>query len=455
MKKRTNLSLIYLFVAFAVLLSACKPAAQEAATQEPTQPTTTEEITLNYWTEESQASPYGQKIEEMARKFEAAHPGVKVVFTYMTMDDLNKTIPLALSQPDGPDVAEVNNGYSVMGNVVKAGLLLPLNDYATKYGWDKLISPGLLARMSFTPDGTEFGKGNLYGMALSAEIVGVYYNKKIFADNNVSIPKTFEEFEADLQLFKDKGVVPLAMAALGSDAVTAVQTPMAILHLLTTRQWLDDFAFGRPNVSYDTPEVVKSAEIFQNWAKAGYFYPGYEGIGSSDMAGFFAKGEAAMMLAGNWWSSTVIEVAPNQFGFFILPAYEGKPPAMSIGGLGFPHSISAKSQHPDLAAEFINTIFSQEAADLYASVGQLPSRPITDAQKAKVDTLLADMITAFENQNKNDLIGHYLDWAGPNVWDASVAATQELLANKITPAEFAAQVEKTHAADVAARLGTP
>jgi raffinose/stachyose/melibiose transport system substrate-binding protein len=475
MKKSFPLSLICVLMVATVFLSACQPAAPAVPTSAPAEvatvpavveptstqpaveqatsaPVTAEEITLNYWSEESQASPYGMKIEEMTRKFEAAHPGVKVVITYMTMDDLNKTVPLALNQPDGPDVAEVNNGYSVMGSVVKAGLLLPLEPYVQKYGWDKLISPGLLARMSFTPDGKEFGKGNLYGMALSAEIVGVYYNKKIFADNNVSVPKTFQEYEADLKLFKDKGIVPIAMAAVGSDSSIAVQAPEAILHLLTNRQWLDDFAFGRPNVSYNTPESIKAAEIFQNWGKAGYFYPGYEGIGGQDMAGIFAQGGIATMIAGNWWSSTIIDVAPNQFGFFVLPSFAGNPPALSIGGLGFPHSISAHSKHPDLAAEYINTLISQEAADAYASVGQLPSRSISDAQKTNVDPLLADIIAAFDNQNKNDLIGQYLDWAGPNMWDAATAATQELLANKITPAEFAAQIEKTHATDVSVRL---
>lgn len=332
MKKSFSMSLISTLMMIMVLLSACQPAATVAPTQAPANPEPTqaeaapaqptaapteakpaattapaassgEEITLSYWSEENPSTPYGKKIEEVAKKFEAEHPGVKIAFTYMTMEDLDKTVPLALTQPDGPDMAEVNNGYAAMGTVVKGGLLLPLNDYAKKYGWDKLISPGLLARMSFTPDGKEFGKGNLYGMALSAEIVGVYYNKKMFTDNNVSVPKTFEEFQADLKLFKDKGIVPLAMASAGSDAGMAVQAPQAVLHLLADRQWLDDYAFGRPNVSYNTPEVVQSATIFQDWQKAGYLYPGHEGIGGQDMAGMFANGGAAMMLSGNWWST--------------------------------------------------------------------------------------------------------------------------------------------------------
>jgi raffinose/stachyose/melibiose transport system substrate-binding protein len=476
MKKSVPLYLISLFMVAGLLLGACQPAAPVAPTapaapttapavEQPTQapvveqpttapatqaPAANEDVTLRVWNQETADGPYSLKMDEVTKKFEETHPGVKVEVTHYTMEDLDKSVPLAMNQPDGPDISQVNNGYSVMGTLVKAGLLTDLTPYAAKFGWDKLVSQGLRARMSFTPDAKEFGTGNLYGMAMSAEIVGVYYNRKLFADNNVSVPKTLEEFEADLKLFKDKGIVPLGMSC-GGDGVTCVQTPQAVLHLTADPKWLFDYAFGRPNVSYNTPEVVKSAETIMKWMKAGYFTPDYAGIDDQQLVSLFAQGQSAMLVGGNWWSAQLVEAVPNGFGFFVLPAAEGKPAPMSIGGLGYPFAISAHSKHQDLAAEYLDALFSQEAADLYASVGQLPARGISDAQKGKVDSLLADIIAAFTSQNTNDRIGQYLDWAGPNMWTASKAATQELLAGRVTPAQYAEEIEKQHALDLAAR----
>lgn len=460
-KQRFTIGFVSIVCLGMILLSACQPAAaptaapaaseaQTAPASATEAPAAAEPVTLKVWTQESTESPYGQMLEKITKDFETSHPGVTVDVTHYTMEDLDKSVPLAMSQPDGPDISQVNNGYSVMGSLVKAGLLTDLTKYAQQYGWDKLVSPGLLARMSFTSDGSEFGTGNQYGMAMSAEIVGVYYNKKIFADNNIAIPTTFEEFEATLKTLKDKGIVPLAMSC-GGDGVTCIQTPQAVLHLMADPQWLADYAFGKPNTSYNIPEVVKAAEIVQNWEKAGYFTPEYAGIDDNQLVSQFAQGNAAMLVGGNWWSSQLIDANPNGFGFFFLPGFAGKGTPMSIGGLGYPFAISSHSAHQDLAAEYINALFSQEAADQYASVGQLPARAISDGEKSKVDSLLADIIAAFTSQNTNNRIGQYLDWAGPNLWGASQAATQELLAGKITPAQYAEQIETQHAADLAAR----
>ena len=42
-----------------------------------------------------------------------------------------------------------------------------------------------------------------WGVSSTAEIVGFYYNKQIFADNGVEIPETFADLEAAMQTFKD------------------------------------------------------------------------------------------------------------------------------------------------------------------------------------------------------------------------------------------------------------
>jgi raffinose/stachyose/melibiose transport system substrate-binding protein len=75
-----------------------------------------------------------------------------------TLDDLKVTLKLALSEANGPDVAQVNQGRSDMGAMVEAGLLLPLDSYLAKYNWGSVFSTSVASRNSFTPDGKTFGR---------------------------------------------------------------------------------------------------------------------------------------------------------------------------------------------------------------------------------------------------------------------------------------------------------
>ena len=96
--------------------------------------------------------------------------------------DLIKTVKLAASGPKAPDVVQANQGRPIMGEMVKAGLLSPVTDYAKTYGWDARYSPMLLDLNKFSSDGKEFGSGDLYGLSQMGEIVGVFYNKTMVAD---------------------------------------------------------------------------------------------------------------------------------------------------------------------------------------------------------------------------------------------------------------------------------
>ena len=124
-------------------------------------------------------SPQKDAIDQLNAEFEASHPGVKIERTTYTFEDLKTVLALGLSSADGPDVSMVNQGFPDMGALVAADLLLPLDDYISKYGWDTRWSPALLARNSFSADGKEFGTGNLYGVSTTAEIGGVFYHKDL------------------------------------------------------------------------------------------------------------------------------------------------------------------------------------------------------------------------------------------------------------------------------------
>ena len=104
------------------------------------------------------------------------------------------------SSDDPPDVFGGNQGYQLDGELVKAGLILPLTEYAKAYGWEDSYSPETLQQFEWTDDGRTFGEGTLWGVAQTGQSIGVFANKKKLADAGVDPAslKTFDDFDAAL-----------------------------------------------------------------------------------------------------------------------------------------------------------------------------------------------------------------------------------------------------------------
>ena len=323
--------LTFIVIITALLLVACNGSAVPVS-PEPTDGSSSTVTTLVVW-DQFYRDVESNVMETLNAEFEQAHPGVKIERVVKTLDDLKVTLKLALTEPNGPDVAQVNQGRSDMGAMVHADLLLPLNDYSVQYGWANIFSTSVTSRNSFTPDGKTFGQGNLYGVSPTAEVVGVYYNKGVFAEHGWQIPQTFEEFEELLAEIKAAGITPISFGSL--DGWNAIHEFSAIQHLLVTPEYINNLVYGVNNVSFDTPENQRAAEILLNWANSGYFTEGYAGIGYDDSNLLFKAGNGAMTITGSWLAGELVTDTDQQFGFFLLPPFEGKS-GMAIGGVGIP-----------------------------------------------------------------------------------------------------------------------
>ena len=434
------------------------PAPTEAPTEAPTAAPTetplgayeacasaaTTPITLTIWDQEVREG-IGTAIEQLNQEFTTANPGVTIAREEKSFDDLKATVKLALADPNGPDIAQVNQGRPDMGAAVQAGLLLPLTSYASTYGWDTRWGAGVLARNSFSDDGKTFGTGTLYGVSVTGEIVGLFYNKDVATKYNLTEPPaSFEEMMAAFADVKAGGDVPIAFGALDGDAL---QIYGSILETLVTPQWLDDFIYGRNDVSFDTPETIAAAKTLVEISDNGFFTKGYEGIGYDDSAKLFEAGKGLVFWTGSWEGATLTTAAGEIFGFFRTPPQTAGGSALSIGGVGLPWSIRKTSANPDCAAAYLDFITSDHAMQLVAGLGVLPGHAAPDA--TGTSALFNEMAAAFADANGKNEVGHYLDWAFPTGWDTFKANLPQLLAKKITPEEFVKSIDKEYQAFLA------
>ena len=79
-------------------------------------------------------------------------PNITIKRNSRSFDDLVKTLRLALSGNDAPDIVQANNTRSQMGEFVKAKQIIPLDPYMKAYGWDKRYSESIRSVVSYSPD---------------------------------------------------------------------------------------------------------------------------------------------------------------------------------------------------------------------------------------------------------------------------------------------------------------
>jgi raffinose/stachyose/melibiose transport system substrate-binding protein len=420
--------------------SAGSPSAVASASAAAVAPSfdTSTPVTIAEWDTETSAGPSGE-MDALNKAFHDKYPNVTIKRTSKSFEDYIATIKLAASAPDAPDVYQGNEGYSVDAALVKAGLIVPLDDYAKAYGWEtRFGSSATLDVLRWSNDGTQWTKGPLWGIAQKAEVLGVFYNKATFQKLGLTLPTTFDEFQATLAAAKAGAVEPIVVGGL--DGWPLGHVFMMLQALYEPAQQISNWTFAVSGSTFDDQGTQQAAAVMQDWAKKGYFFKGFGGVGQDAAAARFVKGTGLYFLTGPWENGTFQPMGAN-VGWFALPGpTAGASP--TTGSLSIPYHISAKSKHPDIAAAYIDFITSPKAADTVASKGDLPAAPLADPSAVDPASSLAAIIKGFEDKSGGGSLTPYLDWASPTMGDTLFGDLQKLTASKMTPAEFTADVQK-------------
>lgn len=396
-------------------------------------------VTLLVWDQEVRGGQ-AATMKALNAAFAKKYPDIKINRVAKSFTDLQATLKLAASGSNPPDVVEANNGYSAMGPLVKANLLLSLNKYAAKYGWNSRYSTGILRMNKFSADTTKFGSGNLYGLPMTGEVVGVYYNKAKLRKLGIGLPTTFAAFQQALAKAKAAGETPIQFGNLPK--WPGIHEFEELLLQNVSKSYARSFIFGTGGgkTNFQSKGTVAAATMLHTWANDGYFTSGYAGLDYDPSWQSFGKGNGVFLISGSWLTADLKKALGKNIGFFLLPPAKGKPLA-TLGGEGLPWAISSKSKNPDAAATYLNFITTNASMQVVAKNGQLT------ASKAKVkfpSGLDTEVNNAWTKANKLDAIVPYLDWATPTMYDTSTAAIQELMAGKTSPSSFAKTIQSDY-----------
>ena len=375
------------------------------------------------WWHIANTDPMLSKWAEIARQFEAAHPGVKFEITPLENEAFKTKLTTNIQAGNPPDIFHTWGG-GVLAQQAEAGMVKDLT--AEVGAWrDTLIPTALNA---YTID------GKIYASAVDTGMVGFWYNKDLFARAGVKAPPaTWAEYLDVVRKLKGAGITPIALA--GKEKWPG---HYYWAYLAMRVAGLDALRQAAADKNFTTPDFVAAGTHLSELVALQPFQTGFMAAGYSTADGQAAtvgNGKAAMELMGQW--APVVERDNSagkkglggKLGFFPFPAVDGGKGRIddAFGGGG---GFAVGKDAPPEAVEFLKFIAQPDIARIEAkTAGVLPV--VKAAQDAVTDPnlkLVSDTMT------KATGFQLYLDQAyAPAVGQQVNDSVAELLAGKASP----------------------
>lgn len=357
MKKFT---LFTLLLTFAVILTAC--GSNESSADEEASGTADGKVELTFW--HSMGGEPGEGIDELVKRYNEQSENVNVTAEYQGSydDTLTKLRNSTQGSEVGADIVQVFE----LGarNMIDSGLIVPVQDYIDKSGYDiNQIEPNLAAYYTI--------EGKLNSMPFNSSTPLLYYNKDMFEQAGIEeTPSSMEEInEIGAALMEEGGAeMPISMNIYGW-----------WFDQWMNKQGLDMFDNGNgreenpSKVVFDENQGIENA--LDTWNQL--YEDGYApNVGRNGGQPEFVAGESAMTFASTATLRTILNEVGDSFevGTAYFPSLtEEDEGQVSIGGASLYMIDSEDEARKDAAWDFIEFMIEPESQAYWnAKTGYFP-----------------------------------------------------------------------------------
>jgi len=373
---------------------------QEATMEEEAETTSMEEgeaATLVMYIANDATSEEIAVLRDIITKFEEKNVGATI--DLISTGDPTGLATQQIAAGGGPDVLEIDATNAQL--YASAGYIYELDEYAKQYGWYDLFDQWVLDLA--TRD------GKMIAVPIDTDGLIVYYNKTMFEENGWSIPTTYQEYIDLCDSIKAADVVPIAFGNADFEAANQWWLSMGYTVSLGQEKY-HDLLQGR--LAWESDEVRTATEQLVSMWENGYIYEHSASITTEDARNMFINGQAAMMMAGQWEAAEIINGEPTfDWSAYKMPSWnseieDGALP-VALGGV---YVINKQSEYPDLVAEFLNELYSDEYIETKVAQGRI--YPTTNGDPNNVEGLDRQFVEIFDiilNEMEEDNIG-YCTW---------------------------------------------
>lgn len=329
---------------------------------------------LRFWHIMNYSGPQ-EVLEDAVKRFEQAHPGVRVEIDTFSNDDYKTKLALEMASGNEPDVFFNWGAGGQTGQYISQGRVLDMGPYIQKNGWESrfLKSAEELCRRD----------GKLYCAPLDLSVVVVWCNGRLFREHGLAYPKTWDDFQNVCQAFKSKGVTPLSLG--NYDAWPGAFYFCYMANRLGGTALFKDAAANANGKSFGDEVFVKAGDMTRKLAESGIFNQDYAERKEDEARKLFVRGRSAMYLGGSWLVGQLVkDPSASDFlkdlepiAFPALPGGAGDANVM-LGGVNCGFSVSSSCKEPDLAMELIGYLTDSMTAEAWCKIGRIPACVVQD-----------------------------------------------------------------------------
>ncbi len=327
-----------------------------------------------------------QAVPLLINAFEKTHPGITITNVAQPRANYFALLQAAAVSQSGPDIVNMWTGLFTM----------QYRSYLEN------LKPWVPASDIKQMGGTEWSSvgfdnpGAPYVIPLQQQFYIGFYNKTLFAKAGIkSVPETWDQLFADCAKLK---AMHTTCIEEGTQNLTGEFYPWYNLSylmagVLSPAQW-EGLYNGK--IPWTSPIVrAQLAKWHQLYADG---YINQDALTATNVQSAFLKGEAAIIIKGNWDTSQFSSTLGSHVGVFI-PPYWNTPMKKVVEFAGNGFAMTTYSQHKKQVAEFLQFMTSKQAGEIIAREGLIPAvanvRPTNPLAIAMVNLVNKEHYTVY------------------------------------------------------------
>ncbi|MEV0615298.1 N-acetylglucosamine/diacetylchitobiose ABC transporter substrate-binding protein [Nonomuraea sp. NPDC050404] len=383
---------------------------------------------------------YAKDLHE--EQYKKAFPGVTIKHT--ATQEIGTLLRPRLVGGDAPDV--INNSGPKSMDLAALAAEGALADLTPLFDAPSIDDPAKKVRDTITPaviiNAQVTGKDLVLNYTVSHR--ALWYNAKLFATRGWTVPTTWQEFTALGETAKKEGILLFAYPgqkgpyyqlwnALYTAAKIGGNQVILDIDNLVDNAWL--------------AEPMKRAVTVWAEIQAKYGDKAYLGLDHTQTQIKQLQNKVLFYPVGSWVENEMVKDKPDDFEYAIAPIPEvtgtDKMPYGAIQvGVGENFVVAAKGKNPQGGLEYLRIMLSKEGARAFTE----KTKNVTVVNGATEGVSLpAGLMSAAKAQDKagqNIITEARFEGWYKELFDYATEQTNVLMAGRITPDEFCANVQK-------------
>ncbi|MCM3173866.1 extracellular solute-binding protein [Paenibacillus sp. MER 99-2] len=325
--------------------------------------------------------------DELIQTFNAAHADIQV--TQVNPPDAETVLKTRVVKNDIPDIMAMG-ATDTYSTLAQSDIFTDLTDSSLL----KTIDPNYIQMLK---DVT--GMDEVTGIPYATNANGIMYNKTLFDEMGLDVPKTWDELIATAQQIKDAGKIPFYFTYKDD-----WQTSLPFNALGSNLAGIDFYQQRRDNqVTFKEKyrEVAEKQLELMKYGHSDNFGKAY-----SDGNRAFANGEAFMYIQGTWAIPEIRKANPDvEIGFFPFPTGNDASQIKLVNGIDSLFTIAADTPNREQAEEFIAFLLEPDNIGRYIDEQTLFSA-VEDVKQD--DPAVQELMPYIEQGKVIDFADHYI-----------------------------------------------